>query len=361
MAGTRTTVKEIARLAGVSIGTVDRVLHGREGVSIETRRRVEGIIESSGFRPNILARQLSLGKTYLFRALLPRADQDSGYWGVCRRGIELAAKHLAAYGARVVVEEFDRYDRGAYARLIGDGDGADGLLLAPVMPELLRAALGGGRLPYAFFDGVAPGCSPLFSIKQDAFAAGAAAARMLDLLAPGAGPLAVIDPYPEERHIGLRVEGFRAYFAAPSAGARPAGERRAIELACPLFEDPATSGPFLASLFEREPELAGILVANASGHVAAEWLARLGMKARCALVTWDLVSANAAALRSGALDCVISQRPFAQARDAMERLFRAVVHGGEEGAPVGAPIDAPIEIYLKENMPSVGEGGWEGR
>jgi len=360
MSSKKTTVKEIARLAGVSIGTVDRVLHGREGVSSATRRRVESIIEGSGFRPNALARQLSLGKTYLFRALLPRADQDSGYWGACRRGIELAARHLALYGARVAVEEFDRYDEGAYARLLAPGAApeADGLLVAPVMPELLRPALGrlGGRAPYAFFDGVAPGCSPLFAITQDALAAGRAAARMLDLLAPGEGPVAVIDPYPEERHIALRVEGFRSYFRE-----RPGSRRRAVERACPRFESPERSSACLESLLAEEPGLAGILVANAAGHVAGRWLRREGRKEGCALVSWDLVPANASALRSGELDCVISQRPFMQARDAMERLYRAVVHGAEDGESAGAPIDAPIVLYLRENLPSGDEGGWEGR
>ena len=52
----RITVKEVARLAGVSIGTVDRVLHDRGGVSAETKSRIDEIITSLGYEPNLIAR-----------------------------------------------------------------------------------------------------------------------------------------------------------------------------------------------------------------------------------------------------------------------------------------------------------------
>ncbi len=76
---TKSTIKEIARLAGVSIGTVDRAIHDRPEVSAETKRRIEGIMSSLGYAPNIMARQLALNKQYVFRAVMPRSDQDSGY------------------------------------------------------------------------------------------------------------------------------------------------------------------------------------------------------------------------------------------------------------------------------------------
>jgi len=87
MGNQRATVKEIAHLAGVSIGTVDRVLHDRGEVSVETKAKVHAIIASRGYEPNILARQLARNKVYTFRAILPRADQDSGYWSLCLAGI----------------------------------------------------------------------------------------------------------------------------------------------------------------------------------------------------------------------------------------------------------------------------------
>ena len=54
------TIEEIARLAGVSIGTVDRVLHDRGRVSNQTRDKILSIVESTGYKPNVIARSLCL-------------------------------------------------------------------------------------------------------------------------------------------------------------------------------------------------------------------------------------------------------------------------------------------------------------
>lgn len=144
METTRATVKEIARLAGVSIGTVDRVLHDRGGVSADTKEKVDAIVATRGYEPNIVARQLSLNRVYTFRAILPRADQDSGYWSLCLAGIRRAQRGLAPYGTRLRVDEFDRYDRAAYCSLLKEivVEPGDGLLIAPVLPDELVPALG---------------------------------------------------------------------------------------------------------------------------------------------------------------------------------------------------------------------------
>ena len=72
-------VKEIARLAKVSLATVDRVLHNRTGVSEATRTKIQKIIKRLNYRPNILARRLASGKVYRFAVLIP-VSEESGYW-----------------------------------------------------------------------------------------------------------------------------------------------------------------------------------------------------------------------------------------------------------------------------------------
>ncbi|MDR2479893.1 MAG: LacI family DNA-binding transcriptional regulator, partial [Treponema sp.] len=68
------TVYEIAALAGVSIGTVDRVLHKRGRVSAATKARIEAIINEHQFTPNPIARRLKRNRPYRFCALIPRRD-----------------------------------------------------------------------------------------------------------------------------------------------------------------------------------------------------------------------------------------------------------------------------------------------
>jgi LacI family transcriptional regulator len=65
-------IKEIARVLGVSIGTVDRALHGRPGVSPKTRSKVLRTAESLNYKPNLAARSLKLNRTLRIAVHLPQ-------------------------------------------------------------------------------------------------------------------------------------------------------------------------------------------------------------------------------------------------------------------------------------------------
>lgn len=67
----KATIEDIARLAGVSRGTVSRVLNHRPDVDRETRARVRQVIEEQGYTPSIAAAGLAGGRTRLIGALVP--------------------------------------------------------------------------------------------------------------------------------------------------------------------------------------------------------------------------------------------------------------------------------------------------
>ena len=63
----RIRIKDIARLADVSVGTVDRVIHGRSGVSEASKKRVEEILKQLDYQPNMYASALASNKKYTDR------------------------------------------------------------------------------------------------------------------------------------------------------------------------------------------------------------------------------------------------------------------------------------------------------
>lgn len=65
------TIRDVAREAGVGIGTVSRVLNGAPNVSAATRERILEVVERLGYQPNVAARQLSGGKTFTVGVLTP--------------------------------------------------------------------------------------------------------------------------------------------------------------------------------------------------------------------------------------------------------------------------------------------------
>ena len=64
-------IKEIAAALKISIGTVDRALHGRSGVSPKTRVQVLKMAEKLNYRPNIAARSLKLNRRLHIAVYLP--------------------------------------------------------------------------------------------------------------------------------------------------------------------------------------------------------------------------------------------------------------------------------------------------
>ncbi len=67
----RTTVKDIAERAGVSRGTVDRVLHDRGRVADDVKVKVQQAIEALEYKPNLVARSMATQKTFTIACLLP--------------------------------------------------------------------------------------------------------------------------------------------------------------------------------------------------------------------------------------------------------------------------------------------------
>lgn len=67
----RIRIKDIAALSGVSVGTVDRVLHNRPNVSKPAREKVEKALKEMNYQPNMYASALAYNRSYIFFCILP--------------------------------------------------------------------------------------------------------------------------------------------------------------------------------------------------------------------------------------------------------------------------------------------------
>jgi len=148
------TISDVAARAGVGVGTVSRVLNGRENVRPVTRARVLEAIEALKYRPSPLARNLSLRRTHVIGVVVPFFTSHSAVERV--RGI---ASVLARSPYDLMLFDIEAEDRREHAfRLFDRGDRSDGLLLLSLIPpddevERLHAA----RLPCVLVDAPHPG------------------------------------------------------------------------------------------------------------------------------------------------------------------------------------------------------------
>ena len=90
------TIKDIARMAGVSAGTVDRVLHNRGDVSPKSKAKVQKVLDEIHYQPNVFAIGLAAKKKYSFLCLIPYYIEHD-YWHSVVGGIERARQELRPF------------------------------------------------------------------------------------------------------------------------------------------------------------------------------------------------------------------------------------------------------------------------
>ena len=83
-------IKDIAERSGVSVGTVDRVLHNRPNVSGKARAKVEAVLKEINYQPNMYASALAYNRKYTFCCLLPDHDRNA-YWTNVEKGLQQIA------------------------------------------------------------------------------------------------------------------------------------------------------------------------------------------------------------------------------------------------------------------------------
>lgn len=338
------TLREIAEAAGVSIGTVDRVLHGRGRVSSKTSQKIEAIINATSYKPNPIARHLKLNKKYTFACLLPSLGEDSDYWRIAYSGVQKATRELSAFGVSIKKIEFNRYDPASFGKNVQQLFAAefDGLLMAPVLPEASSSLARSlpSDLPIVFFDARLPGYSPICQIGQDSFQCGVLAGRLLDSLADRKESYCVISTHGEDFHINKRIEGFFSYFNS-SHNQKDIHVFEGFDI-----EHREKREQFLGEILKGNPRIDGIFVTNASAHGVASYINGTN-KPHIAMVGCDLVPENEKQLRAGTLDVVLSQRPEFQGYEGIYQLYSHVVLQQE----VEKEILVPIDIFLRENLP----------
>ncbi|WP_089952564.1 LacI family DNA-binding transcriptional regulator [Lentzea xinjiangensis] len=200
------TLKDVARLAGVSVKTVSNVVNGYSFVKPDNRRRVEEALEATGYRPNLGARNLRRGRTGFIALVLP--ELSIPYFA------ELAGLVIAAaqeHEWNVLIEQ-------TFGTLAGERSA-----LASLGPHLVDAAiLSPEALQVDDFQLSVPTVLlgehavdvPISRVGIDNVAAAQTAVRHLVSL--GRTRIAAIGAHPHRGTAALRLEGYRAALAEAS-------------------------------------------------------------------------------------------------------------------------------------------------
>ncbi|PXV65123.1 regulatory LacI family protein [Dysgonomonas alginatilytica] len=176
-------IVDIAKLAGVSVGTVDRVLHNRGRVSEEKRSKIEKVLKEINYEPNMVARFLASKKDYTFAVLIPYFIAGE-YWELVTTGIDKATTELKDFNVAVEYFFFDQQDEYSFNNTVKSLDKREfaGVVIATIFGESvigLSQKLEEKEIPYIYIDSDIPAQHNLAYIGADSHMSGIIAAKLM--------------------------------------------------------------------------------------------------------------------------------------------------------------------------------------
>ncbi len=334
-------IADIAKAAGVSVGTVDRVLHNRGRVSPQTKLKIEQIIKENGYTPNAMARSLKNGSKLKIGVLIPKLDSESGYWNKIFKGIIKAGLELEAFNVSIVKEEFDRDKKDS---LLTSGQklidlGVDAIALAPVIQEESYKFINKlDDMKYAFFDSSLSNTSPITENLQVAYKAGWCAARVMQLFTQNKKNYICIQMHDKAYNQEQRAKGFNDFFKNSDATLSNYIWNRESNISFTSFLDNI--------LFENSI-IDGIFVTNDATSIISKYISTQLKNNMPSIIGFDLVENNKEELIKGNISAIISQSPETQGYKTIMEIFR-ILFMKQDNSVDNKPI--PINIILKENL-----------
>jgi LacI family transcriptional regulator len=214
------TIKDIAKEAQVSEGTVDRVIHNRGGVSKKTEAKIREILELHNFSVNPIASALAMKNKYTIATLMPTHHADDLFWKSPHLGILKAADEMKTFGIQVNHFDFNQYDPHSYSQafntLIESEPSA--VIMVPNFSKETKqivALLENKNIPYLFLNIDIDGFNNMSFVGQDSYTAGYIAAKLVHSKNKENSAFLII----QARHnitknnaVSNRIKGFNDYF-----------------------------------------------------------------------------------------------------------------------------------------------------
>ncbi len=340
-------IKDIAEKAGVSTGTIDRVLHNRGEVNAETRKKVMDIVNEMGYTPNLVARSLAIKKTTSIAVLFPDPQDNNPYWQQPISGIESGIKELNDYNVQVETITFTATDERSYIQATESilENKPNGVVFNPVFKRASLAfidRLNEENIPFIFFDINIPKANSIAYYGQDAYQSGQAAARLMLNAIDDPAKILLVNMANHKRvshHLKTRASGFSNFMEnSPKQGIQI--ETLNIDLL--EKEEPEKS---LSEWFSKNENIAGVFAPNTRVFKVAEFLQSHSGK-KPVLIGYDIIRKNIEAVQNNTIDFLICQKPEEQAYKAIMAMFNFLISGKQPDKVNYSPID----IIFKENM-----------
>lgn len=323
----KVTINDVAKAAGVSKGTVDRVLHNRGEVSAKSKEIVLKVIEELGFKPNIYASLLASQKSIKIQCIIPEYFTGE-FWSLTDKGIQDAAELVSRYGVIVEPVKYDQYDLESFKAVCKSvlADPPAGVVIAPMFgEETLKFVqeLSEKKVPYVYIDSKLEDEDYFAYFGMPMYQSGYLCA---DILTDGRNvpdKVFIVRIARDKKGLSdptlMRRNGFKDYMALYHPYTEIVNvfidpkDRDAMDLA-------------LDEVFAGYEDEKFIVMFNSRVHLVADYIRRRKLE-DCRVVGFDVLEKNLASLRDGCVQLLIAQHTDSQTMAAVNALVDYILLG----------------------------------
>ena len=340
-------IKDIAERAGVSVGTVDRVLHDRPNVSEPARKKVEQALKEMNYQPNMYASALAYNKQYTFYMLLPKHESEA-YWEEIEEGARKCEDTRRDFHIDVEICFFERSSDESFREKASEIIQAkpEGVVVVPSSLDVTREftdQLHEQNIPFILLDSYMPDLKPLSFYGQDSFCSGYFAAKMLMMIACRETEIMLMRQTKDGRVMSKQQDNREVGFLHYMHDHYP--NVKVTDLDLPLNGTRAEYNKMLEKFFSSNPQVHHCITLTSKAHIVGDFLLKTNRR-NIQIMGYDMVEKNARCLREGSISFLIAQHAYLQGYACIDTLFQAIVLK-KKVTPVNY---MPIELLMKENV-----------
>lgn len=346
MENAKIRIVDIAKMANVSTGTVDRVIHNRGKVSDENLIKVKEVLSKVDYKPNLMARSLASKRNYVVYAIIP-SFMDGEYWADVDAGINRAIGEVGRYNVTVKKIYFDQYNESSFDSIINKLQTThfDAVMIATLFSNrviALSKSLDKLEIPYVYLDSNISDQKQLAYFGASSQDTGHVAASLLFSKIGADSDIVIGRIVRENSEISNqwnnRDIGFRRHLDE-------VGFKGKLHYATLRLNDNNYNFTILDDLFSQHTNILGAITFHSTCYVLGEYFKARGIR-NITLIGYDIIKNNADMLRDGTVAALIAQRPELQGYNGIMSIYGYLVLGRK----VNAINYMPIDILVKENL-----------
>lgn len=338
------TIKEIAELAGVSRGTVDRVLNNRGAVNPATAEKIREIAKALDYRPNRAGLVLAAQKKNLKLGVI-LFSQNNPFFEDVLKGVKSKADALAEYNCSVLIRQV-RFDVAEQIKAIDElveTDEISGLAIAPCNDEQIREKINElwrKGIPTVTFNTDIENSSRIAYVGSNYTKSGETAAGLMNLLTYGDVHLGVVSGSPKILCHTQRIAGFEN---------RIKKEYPNIHITGTVVnnDDDFESYDQTLELLRRYPQINALFFAAGGVYGGCRAVMTLHREKKITILAFDKVPTTKELVEEGVIAATICQQPRSQGSKPLDILFEYLTTGI---LPEKEYHYVAVDIRIKENI-----------